>query len=281
MPRDCSVEASVISAMMWVTRCTEATISCMVSPATRTCCAPLSTLLEDCSIRSFTSRAAWALRWASVRTSPATTAKPLPCSPARAASTAAFKARILVWKAMPSITETISAMRRELSEIRAMVSTTWPTATPPRSATPRLSAARPLAWCACSVFCLTAVASSSMEAAVSSSEAACSSVRDDRLVLPEAISAAPVLISVTLRRTSATVRVRLSCMRLSAVNRTPISLSEFTATRWVRSPDAMRSKCRAASFSGCSTWRLMKRQQPSARTAARASMMMVDSSARS
>jgi len=33
-----------------------------------------------------------------------------------------------------------------------------------------------------------------MDAAVSSRDAACSSVRDDRLVLPDEISAAPVLI---------------------------------------------------------------------------------------
>jgi len=39
----------------------------------------------------------------------ATTAKPRPCSPARAASTAALSARMLVWKAMPSITPMMSA----------------------------------------------------------------------------------------------------------------------------------------------------------------------------
>ena len=44
------------------------------------------------------------MRWARLRTSVATTAKPRPCSPARAASTAALSARILVWKAMPSMT---------------------------------------------------------------------------------------------------------------------------------------------------------------------------------
>ena len=48
--------------------------------------------------------AAAAERCASARTSEATTAKPLPCSPARADSTAALSARMLVWKAMPSIT---------------------------------------------------------------------------------------------------------------------------------------------------------------------------------
>ena len=41
-------------------------------------------------------------------TSSATTAKPLPCSPALAASMAAFKARRFVWSAMSFITPMIS-----------------------------------------------------------------------------------------------------------------------------------------------------------------------------
>jgi len=52
--------------------------------------------------------AAAALRCARLRTSDATTAKPRPCLPARAASTAAFSARIFVWNAMPSITPMMS-----------------------------------------------------------------------------------------------------------------------------------------------------------------------------
>ena len=51
-----------------------------------------------------------ALRCARLRTSLATTAKPRPCSPARAASTAALSARILVWKAMPSMTAMMSTI---------------------------------------------------------------------------------------------------------------------------------------------------------------------------
>jgi hypothetical protein len=61
------------------------------------------------------SRAASAERWARLRTSLATTAKPRPCSPARAASTAAFSARMLVWKAMPSMVPMMSPMRRLLA----------------------------------------------------------------------------------------------------------------------------------------------------------------------
>ncbi|CAB3927603.1 hypothetical protein LMG3412_06014 [Achromobacter deleyi] len=121
--------------MMSVTRFTDDTISCIVAPARSTCCEPAPTLVTESSIRPLISLAAWALRWASERTSPATTAKPLPCSPARAASTAAFSARMLVWKAMPSMTDTISEILRELAEMPCIVLTTSATAEPPRSAT--------------------------------------------------------------------------------------------------------------------------------------------------
>ena len=48
------------------------------------------------------------VRSARARTSSATTAKPRPCSPARAASMAAFSARRLVWSAISSMVPTIS-----------------------------------------------------------------------------------------------------------------------------------------------------------------------------
>jgi adenylosuccinate lyase len=47
------------------------------------------------------------VRWASARTSLATTAKPLPASPARAASTPALRASRFVWNAIASITSVI------------------------------------------------------------------------------------------------------------------------------------------------------------------------------
>ena len=64
---------------------------------------PSSTFLVVPEIRSDVFRAASAARMASDRTSLATTAKPAPAVPARAASTAAFSASRLVWKAISSI----------------------------------------------------------------------------------------------------------------------------------------------------------------------------------
>ena len=62
-------------------------------------------------------RAASLLRRASVRTSAATTAKPRPASPARAASTAAFNARRFVWNASSLMSRMIAAVRSAASPI--------------------------------------------------------------------------------------------------------------------------------------------------------------------
>ena len=84
-------------------------------------------------------------RSASLRTSSATTAKPLPCSPARAASMAALSARRFVCSAMSSIVSTIAPIRSPLDPssatltaapstaplIRAMPSTVWRTVSAP------------------------------------------------------------------------------------------------------------------------------------------------------
>ena len=77
------------------------------------------------------SPAAWFERSASLRTSSATTANPMPCSPARAASMAAFRASRFVWLAISEITWMISAICCELVRISSMASIDFCTAAPP------------------------------------------------------------------------------------------------------------------------------------------------------
>jgi hypothetical protein len=96
MPSDCSFVAPLMVVMSCVTVRTLATTSSMVCPAPAAWRAPSAMRLTLDWISVLISLAAVALRWASVRTSLATTAKPRPCSPARAASTAALSARMLV-----------------------------------------------------------------------------------------------------------------------------------------------------------------------------------------
>ena len=86
-------------------------------------------------------------------------------------------------------------------------------ARPPRCPSARHPTRSMPACCACcalSVFCLTVEVSSSMLAAVSSSDAACCSVRWLRSVLPVAISLAALPIAPLLSRTRPTVSVRRS-----------------------------------------------------------------------
>ncbi|CAM3513725.1 hypothetical protein ACAN107058_07830 [Paracidovorax anthurii] len=200
MPLLCSAEALAISLMRVLTCRTCATMPSMLWPALPASWLPLLTLSTLSVMRALISLAACAERCASVRTSLATTAKPRPCSPARAASTAALSARILVWKAMESITPMMSEILSEEAAISCIVSTTRPTMVPPCSAACAARAASWLASRAVSELVLTVLLSSSIEAAVSSRLLACCSVRWLRSALPMAISAAPVaMFSLPLR----------------------------------------------------------------------------------
>ena len=96
--------------------------------------APSLTRCVDSLIRAEISLAASLERSASLRTSSATTANPSPCSPARAASMAAFKASRLVWLAISEITWMISLICVEDDLIRSMASTDLRTALPPSPA---------------------------------------------------------------------------------------------------------------------------------------------------
>ena len=87
---------------------------------------------------------------------------------------------MLVWNAMPSITWMMSEILREDSLMPFMVSTTWLTTSPPRTATDEALRASWLACAALWAFWLTLEPSSSIDAAVCCSELACCSVREDR-----------------------------------------------------------------------------------------------------
>ncbi|CAJ9545441.1 Uncharacterised protein [Burkholderia pseudomallei] len=255
IPALCSTDAAVISVIVCATRSIDADTERIASPARSTSSEPPSICATDSSISSLISFADCALRCASARTSPATTAKPRPSSPARAASTAAFSARMLVWNAMPSITAMISAMRPELRAMPCILSITSSTIAPPFCVVRSASSASALAARALSLFCRTVAVSSSMLAAVCSSEAAWLDVRADKSALPLAISAAPRWIAFDALRTTRTVPATLACMSASPRSSRSISYTPRGATVSSRRPCAIRSKCTSACASGATTAR--------------------------
>ena len=199
------------------------------------------------------SRAASALRCARLRTSAATTAKPRPCSPARAASTAAFSARMLVWKAIASITPLISSILRADCDRPPMARTTSPTTSPPLRATSAAPAASWLASRAWPAFCATVAVSSSMELAVCCSVLACVSVRCDRSWWPARSCAAVAATAPAPPITWRTMRRRLTVMSSSASIRRAISSWPPVRTLTVRSPSATLRAMRTATYMGRST----------------------------
>src|SRR5690606_26478844 len=113
---------------------------------------------------------------------------PFPCSPALAASTAAFKARRLVWKAISSTIFMISAICRLLSAIAFMVSKVSLKKVSPFSTAFKVVKEKELAWLALLVISWIEALISSMVAEISSSVAASSCVRWERSVLAMEIS---------------------------------------------------------------------------------------------
>jgi len=90
------------------------------SLALRTSSAPAFTSAWLFWMSAFTSLDALAVDWARERTSVATTANPLPLSPARAASTPALSASRFVWNATSSMTPMISEILPDETVICAM-----------------------------------------------------------------------------------------------------------------------------------------------------------------
>ena len=134
---------------------------------------PEATRCDASSIRSLLSRAARADRPARLRTSCATTAKPRPYCPARAASTAAFKARRFVWKAISSITLMILAISSEDDRIASIACTIPITLSCPSFVAVEAELARWLAILAELALARTCVSVSSAEAEISSTEVLC------------------------------------------------------------------------------------------------------------
>ncbi len=116
------------------TCCTERVISVRARAVCSTCPRPSVTCDRLSRIKPLISRAALVERSARSRTSAATTANPLPASPARAASTPAFKARRFVWKAMSSITDMVRPTCSDDCAMRSIAVDICAASRPPSSA---------------------------------------------------------------------------------------------------------------------------------------------------
>mmetsp|Transcript_16667 Transcript_16667/g.31257 ORF Transcript_16667/g.31257 Transcript_16667/m.31257 type:complete len:244 (+) Transcript_16667:659-1390(+) len=235
----------------------DSTISSMAPPASATSFAPPSirrTLEPMSPVISFADAA---LRCARPWTSLATAVNPRPCSPARAASTAAFSARMLVWKAMPSITPMMSPIFFELALISSMVSTTLETTAPPLLADWRAVTAMPAARRVRSLAPLSVEAICSTEAAVFCRLAAERVVRSARLALLSAIEPEFCATSLAAVDTSRTTPDSAVCMSFMACS---IWLSSSRPSTWmscVRSPLAMASAACCALRAGPTMERAM------------------------
>ena len=135
----------------------------------------------------------------------------------------------------------ISAIFDELSLMPFIVWTTCATTWPPCAATSLAPRASWSACCALSAFCFTLHRSSSIDAAVCSSAEACSSVRDDRSLLPCAICVQAVATLWALPRTPPTTRTRPSRIDASDFINVATSSRPSAATCRVRSPAATDS----------------------------------------
>ncbi len=106
----CSSQAVEISAINAVVCVVVSTIRLNVCAVSFAIAVPSSTALIESLMSSVVSLAACATLPARFLTSSATTAKPLPASPALAASTAALSASIFVWNEISSIVLMILAI---------------------------------------------------------------------------------------------------------------------------------------------------------------------------
>ena len=144
----------------------------------------------------------------------------------------------------------MSEILRELSLMPFMVSTTWPTTSPPCTATVEALIASWLAWRALSAFWRTVELSCSMDAAVCCRALACCSVRALRSLLPEAISDEATATLCEPSRTWPTMRERLSCISDNARSRRAASSLPWASMRSARLPLLISSAASTARCTG-------------------------------
>ena len=199
---------------------------------------PFSAFLTLSAINVVISFAAAELLCARLRTSSATTANPRPCSPARAASTAAFNANRFVWKAISSIILIIPAifsLLTEISFIALLISFTvklpFSTVPCPFSAAILHARANFAASAALSALRDVMEENSSIVAEVSSMDAACCVVASERLRLEEEIccDADATCVEPPVRSVSKPLKVSITfvatCM-FEMVNITPSAMQK-------------------------------------------------------
>ncbi|MPN24531.1 hypothetical protein SDC9_171930 [bioreactor metagenome] len=166
------------------------------SVETRVSCASLSPSTTSRMERSMSSAvffADWADCPAKFRTSSATTAKPLPAVPARAASIAAFSARILVCCAISWMVSAIPLIWFELSLIRSIDASSRSIFSCPSPAPAAVFATLSEACLILSVMWLTSSDTVAIDAESSWTEAACSVAPEARDWAASEIWAAPEL----------------------------------------------------------------------------------------
>ncbi len=146
---------------------------------------------------------------------------------------------------MPSMTLIMSTIFFADSLISPIVLTTSDTTAPPLTAISDADTARLFACRALSAFCLTVDVNSSIDDAVSSSELACCSVRDDRSRLPDAICVDALAIVSDACLICIIDEDSISCIRFMEYSRLVSSLF-FVVTVMVRSPSAIPSTTVAA-----------------------------------
>ena len=152
---------------------------------------PSSTALIESPISVVVSLAACATLPARFLTSSATTAKPLPASPALAASTAALSARIFVWNEISSMALMIFAICFEVSSILCIASSrtfifSFPESTSFAACSEFLAASPALA-----ALRFTFSDTSESEAESSSTEAACLVAPSERFAAADDTCSAP------------------------------------------------------------------------------------------